>query len=146
MQIGGSEIRELDASETHVAYPAMREVRPAYETVDAFVEQVNERQRLAGYRLVVSFDGDEVAAVAGFRTSDSLAWQHFLYVDDLVTLPVFRGAGHAQRLLEWIVDEARRLGCQQIHLDSGSQRHDAHRLYLRSGYEIRGFHFGRAVE
>jgi GNAT superfamily N-acetyltransferase len=139
-------IRELDATETHLAHPAMRELRPHLETVDDFVEQVDERQRPAGYRVVASFDGDDVAAVAGFRTGDSLAWQHYLYVDDLVTVPELRGRGHAKALLDWITEEARRLGCDEVHLDSGSQRHDAHRLYLRHGFDIRGFHFGMPVD
>lgn len=134
-------LRELDSSETHLAYLAMRELRPHLETVERFVESVNERQRPEGYRLVASFDGADVAAAAGFRTGHSLAWGSFLYVDDLVTLDAFRRRGHAGRLLAWIAEEALRLGCDQLHLDSGTQRHDAHRLYLRGGYDITGFHF-----
>jgi GNAT superfamily N-acetyltransferase len=140
-------IRELDASETHLAYRAMLELRPDVGSVDDFVARVNETQRPAGYRLVASFDGEEVAAAAaGFRTGDSLAWRHYLYVDDLVTLPAFRGRGHAKALLDWLLEEARRLGCDQLHLDSGSQRYDAHRQYLKHGFDIRGFHFGMPVD
>ena len=86
------DVRELDASETHLAFPAMVELRPHLETVERFVEQVNGTQRAAGYRLGASFDGDDVAAVAGFREGHSLAWGHHLYVDDLVTLPSTRDA------------------------------------------------------
>jgi GNAT superfamily N-acetyltransferase len=139
-------VRELDASESHLAFVAMRELRPQFDTLERFVEQVNERQRPMGYRLLASFDGEEVAAAAGFRTGHSLAWGHFLYVDDLVTLSTARRRGHAGRLLDWCTAEARRLGCDQIHLDSGTHRHDAHRLYLQSGYDITGFHFTIPVE
>ena len=56
-----------------------------------------------------------------------------------------RGRGHAHRLLDWILAEARRLGCAAVHLDSAPHRHAAHRLYLNEGYVISSFHFSRAL-
>jgi len=116
-------------------------LRPHLASADAFVEQVNGRQRGDGYRLLASFEDETVAAVAGFRRGCSLAWGDHLYVDDLVTREEFRGRGHASRLLSWIDQEAERLGCGQVHLDSGTQRFAAHRVYLNHGFRIIGFHF-----
>jgi hypothetical protein len=48
-------------------------------------------------------------------------------------------------LLRWLDDEARRLGCAEVHLDSASHRHDAHRRYLSSGYIIPALHFAKEV-
>jgi GNAT superfamily N-acetyltransferase len=134
-------VRELSPTETYLAYGPMVELRPHLLSVEDFVAQVNDRQRPDGYRLVASFEGDEVASVAGFRLAHYLAWGEFIYVDDLVTLEQFRGRGHGRRLLDWLMEEAHRLGCAQVHLDSATHRHDAHRLYLRSGYRITAFHF-----
>lgn len=136
-------VKELLPGETALAHPAMRELRPAFSDMDEFVRQVDELQRPEGYRLAVSLEDAEAVAAAGFRRSHSLSWGDHLYVDDLVTLPAHRGRGHARALLDWLHDEARRLGCAQLHLDSGTQRHDAHRLYLRSGMDITAFHFAR---
>ena len=85
--------------------------------------------------------------MAGFRTGDSLAWGRYLYVDDLSTAPAARREGHAGALLEWLVAEARRRGCEQLHLDSGTgpERFDAHRLYHRHGLSIHSHHFARGV-
>jgi hypothetical protein len=47
-------IRELLPPETGRAYEAMLELRPRLGSRDAFVEQVDERQRPAGYRLVAA--------------------------------------------------------------------------------------------
>jgi GNAT superfamily N-acetyltransferase len=71
-------------------------------------------------------------AVAGFRVGHSLSWARFLYVDHLSTAPSARLRGYGRRLLGWLVEESRRLGCEQVHLDSGVglDRADAHRLYL----------------
>ena len=137
----------MAAEDTHLAYAAMRELRPHIETETEFVARVNEVQRPRGYRLVASFEpGDKnAAAAAGFRIADMLAWGHYLYVDDLVTREGARRAGHATALLDWLRTEAERNGCDSFQLDSGSQRHDAHRLYLRWGLSITGHHFGRVL-
>jgi GNAT superfamily N-acetyltransferase len=86
--------------------------------------------------------------VAGFRTCNSLSWGHYLYVDDLSTKPSARRRGYARALLEWLLKEGQRLGCDQLHLDSGVgiDRADAHRLYLNAGLVISAHHFARYVE
>ena len=107
---------------------------------------VDDVQRAQGYRLVGSFDPDEgssAAAVAGFRGGHNLAWGRFLYVDDLSTAPDARRRGHAGLLMAWLLEEAGRLGCDSLHLDSGVglERADAHRLYLNHGLRIVSHHF-----
>jgi GNAT superfamily N-acetyltransferase len=140
-------VRELAPGETALAFRAMRELRTSLEDEAEFVQRVNELERPEGYRLVAAFDEDpaEAAAVAGFRVGHSLAWGLHVYVDDLSTLPDARRRGHAGRLLDWVIEEARRLGCDQVHLDSavGPERREAHRLYLNKGFVIAGHHFAR---
>jgi GNAT superfamily N-acetyltransferase len=62
---------------------------------------------------------------------------------DLSTRPEHRRAGHAGRLLDWMFDEAARLGCGEFHLDSATtlERADAHRLYMNKGMRISAYHF-----
>jgi GNAT superfamily N-acetyltransferase len=142
-------VRELLPPETGLAYEAMRALRTGLNDEMAFVRLVDEVQRPEGYRLAAAFeDGEEpAAAAAGFRVGHNLAWGHFLYVDDLSTRPEARRRGHGRALLDWLLEEARRLGCDQLHLDSGVglERSDAHRLYLNSGMVISAHHFARAA-
>jgi len=120
-------------------YPVMRELRP-HLTQDRFLAQVR-RQQSVGYRLAMVQKGDVVVAVAGFRVSENLAWGRFLYVDDLVTMLAQRSQGYGATLLSWLREYAAAEGCEQLHLDSGTQRHDAHRFYEREGLMKTGFHF-----
>ncbi len=136
--------------ETALAHPAMRALRPAYENEAEFVAYVDDRLRPAGYRLVGAFGtqgGEPAAAVAGFRQGHGLAWGSYLYVDDLSTAPQARRQGYGGALLDWLVEEARRCGCEQLHLDSGvgAERFDAHRLYLNHGLSISAHHFARTL-
>jgi GNAT superfamily N-acetyltransferase len=143
-------VRELVPPDTGLAFEAMRALRPHYDDEQAWIHQVDEVQRPEGYRLVAAFqEGEQAAvAVAGFRVGHSLAWGRFLYVDDLSTLPVGRRRGHARRLLDWLDQEARRLRCDQFHLDSGvgPERADAHRLYFNTGMRIAAYHFRRPLD
>jgi GNAT superfamily N-acetyltransferase len=143
-----SKVRELAAGETHLAYVAMLELRPHIGSSAEFVRTVDETQRPQGYRLIASFDDDEqAAAAAGFRVLDYLAWGHSLYCDDLSTRQMYRGRGHAGLLMDWMVDEAKRLGCGEFHLDSGvgPDRQTAHRLYFNKRMRISSHHFSRSV-
>jgi GNAT superfamily N-acetyltransferase len=46
-----------------------------------------------------------------------------------------RGTGLGTTLIEWAVDEARARGCALVQLTSDKSRVDAHRFYLRLGFE-----------
>src|SRR4029450_13974503 len=129
------------------AVEAMRPLRPHYGDGAEFGRRVDEVQRPEGYRIVGAFDGDRCLAVAGFRELNNLAWGHVLYVDDLSTHPDGRRRGSGRALLEWCAEEARRLGCAHLHLDSGveANRLDAHRLYLNTGMRITSFHFVKPI-
>jgi GNAT superfamily N-acetyltransferase len=140
------QVAELDDDSSHLAFPAMKELRAHLTDVAEFVERVC-LLRVEGYRLVGAFDDSgSVVAVAGFRCGQNLALGRHLYVDDLSTVPTARRQGHASALLRWLDDEARRLGCVYVHLDSATHRHDAHRRYLSSGYTIEAFHFVTPVQ
>ncbi len=143
-------IREILVPDTGSAFAAMAALRTEVGDRDDFVRTVDELQRPEGYRLLGAFEGDDsdAVAVAGFRTPHSLAWGRHVYVDDLSTLPAARRQGHGRALLEWLLEEGRRLGCDQFHLDSGVglDRAEAHRLYLNAGLVISAHHFARYVE
>jgi GNAT superfamily N-acetyltransferase len=138
-----SMIREVQPGEAALVAEVLHELRP-HRRVDEIPALV-DAQRAEGYRVVGSFVGDVVVAAAGFRLSTNLALGRAIYIDDLVTLPLAHGAGHARALLEWVAAEAVRLGCSHVHLDSATYRHPAHRLYLGARYDITAFHFVRPV-
>jgi GNAT superfamily N-acetyltransferase len=132
---------QIATSDAEIAacYPVMQALRP-HIPQDQFISRIRN-QEAAGYRLAFLLALDEVVAVAGFRVGDNLAWGRFLYVDDLVTLPSHRSEGYGTLLLAWLKDYALKNGCLQLHLDSRSQRKDAHRFYEREGLTVTGLHF-----
>jgi GNAT superfamily N-acetyltransferase len=140
-------IREIFPPDTVLAFEAMRALRSHHDDEAEFVRRVDEDQRPQGYRLVGAFEGERCVAVAGFRLIRNLAVGDHVYVDDLATHPDARRRGHGRALLEWCAEEARKLGCTQLQLDSAVERTrlDAHRLYLNAGMRITSYHFSRDV-
>ncbi len=120
-------------------FAVMHELRPLLAEA-TYVETV-QRVMQHGYRLLALSSGAGVLAVAGFRLSESLSFGKFLYVDDLVTKEDARSRGAGAALLARLRQIARAAGCRELHLDSGVQRHAAHRFYLRERMDITCYHF-----
>jgi ribosomal protein S18 acetylase RimI-like enzyme len=94
-----------------------------------------------GYKLIYIEENGRGVSFCGYRITTMLHRGRSIYIDDLCTLPEARGQGHAKALLEYVYEEAKKEELQSIHLDSGHHRHDAHRLYLNSGFKITSHHF-----
>jgi GNAT superfamily N-acetyltransferase len=121
-------------------FPVMRELRTHFEDADKFAERV-ARQQKDGYLLAYLEAGGEVRAAAGYRFLESLFSGKFMYVDDLVTRAQDRSRGYGGELFDWLVEQAREHGCENLELDSGVQRFDAHRFYLVKRMNISSYHF-----
>jgi len=144
-------LRSLSSPDAVLVLPALQVLRPQVphtrspEALAAYLQTVEPE----GYCLVGAFEEGrtEAAAVAGYRVFTMLAFGRVLYVDDLSTLPEARGRGHARALLTWLEEEARRLGCVGLHLDSGVGEHRfaAHRLYHAAGLNVTSLHFERSL-
>jgi len=125
-------------------FPVISELRPHLDE-SSFVATVRGMEA-QGYRLAYIEDGGKLVAVAGYRIFTSLFMGRNLYVDDLVTRSDARSRGYGKVLLDWLRDLARESGCTHLHLDSGTQRHRAHRFYLRQGMDIASFHFSEKLD
>ena len=115
---------------------------------EKFIQQVHEMQQ-EGYQMlyiaIPENKREKVVAVAGYRNMQMLYSGKIIYIDDLCTLPDHRGKGYAGLLLDYIHQLAKDTGKVAVHLDSGYQRNDAHRLYLKKGYKLACHHFSRSV-
>jgi GNAT superfamily N-acetyltransferase len=119
-------------------FRVMQQLRPHLQA-ERYVAQVQTLMS-EGYRLL-AVESDVLLAVAGYRCGTSLAFGKFLYVDDLVTDEGRRSAGAGKLLLDRLKEIAREQDCRELHLDSGVQRHAAHRFYLRERFDISCYHF-----
>ncbi|MET1253939.1 GNAT family N-acetyltransferase [Aliikangiella maris] len=137
---------DLATNEQQIAdtFEVMLELRPGY-TLDSYLAQVKKQMDIADYQLAALTHENQVCCVAGFRITESLAWGKFMYVDDLVTSSQVRSANFGKQMIDWLIQQAESQGCREFHLDSGVQRHGAHRFYLRERMDITCYHFMRKL-
>jgi len=125
-------------------FEVMKELRPHLADGEAFAAQV-ARQAGEGYRLLAAWQDGRVAGLAGYRLQENLIYGRFIYVDDLVVGSRVRSRQIGQRLLDAVRDEARRLGCNRLVLDTGLANSMAQRFYFRQGLLSTGLHFGQSL-
>lgn len=99
-----------------------------------------------GARMIACTDGADVLGVAVYRLGENTANGLHLYVDDLVTDAARRSQGVGAALLAWLEARARERGCALLDLDSGTQRHAAHRFYFRERFTVSSFHFVKPLQ
>lgn len=127
-------------------FEVMHELRPnvtkenMVNTLTGFINR--------GYHLIYIEENGKAVCASGYRFTEHLHWGKAIYIDDLSTLPGARGKGYASMLLQHIFEVARRHQCDQVHLDSGcgTNRYQAHRLYLKTGFNITSHHFAFEIK
>jgi GNAT superfamily N-acetyltransferase len=98
-----------------------------------------------GGRMCVAADGDRVVGVAVYRISENTFAGLNMYVDDLVTDAQERSRGVGHALMAHLERVARDAGCENLRLDSGTHRQQAHRFYFREGMVITSFSFTKPL-
>ena len=118
--------------ELAACFPVIALLRPRLKGAEEWVERASE-MAADGYRVLAAWEGDRAVAVAGYRVMENLIYDHFLYVDDLVTAEGERGKGLGAALLTELsaigVDEY----CGRLVLDTAATNLNARRFYKREG-------------
>lgn len=120
-------------------FDVMQALRP-HLTPELLLELLPKMQA-ENYSLIFIEENGKAISACGFRYLTTLFDGRYIYIDDLSTLPEARGKGHAGALFDYVVEKSKAEGLKAVHLDSGHQRYDAHRLYLNKGMKIVYHHF-----
>jgi len=121
------------------ALPVLRELRP-HLTEELFTQVMREAGP-QGLRFTAVFAGERCVAIAGWRIVANTSAIRKLYIDDLCTAAADRSHGYGRMLMDELRERAVAAGCRSLELDSGVQRFDAHRFYLRERMSITAHHF-----
>jgi GNAT superfamily N-acetyltransferase len=133
----------VDDSRWSAALPVLQELRP-HLTAQS-LQQVLREGTPQGLRFTAVFREGQCLAVAGWRVVVNTSALRKLYVDDLSTTSTARSTGVGRALLAELRTRARLEGCHVLDLDSGVQRHEAHRFYLRERMDITSYHFAQRL-
>lgn len=132
----------IDADWLTAAEAVHRQLRPQLPA-----DYATKMQRVfaQGGRMLVAVQGSAVLGVAVWRAYENTFQGVQVYVDDLVTDETRRSSGVGHALIAGLAERAKALGATALTLDSGTQRRDAHRFYLRERFDITSFHFNKSL-
>jgi GNAT superfamily N-acetyltransferase len=100
-----------------------------------------ETMQKEGYHIIYIEEDNKAVAFAGYRSYTMFFSARTIYIDDVCTLPDYRGKGYAGKLLDYIIDKAITGKYNAVSLDSGHHRNKAHKLYLNKEFIIEAHHF-----
>jgi len=105
------------------------------------MEIQKEEVRANGVKLFIEKDGKEVGRAYLYLMTNDLHERPFGLMEDVMVDESLRGQGIGTRLVNALVEEAKRLGCYKIIATSRYSRPKVHDLYLKLGWKDHGKEF-----
>jgi len=93
------------------------------------------------YFQVGVYEDEKLIAVSGYWIATKIYSGKYLEIDNFVVAAEYRSKNIGKMLLDWTLEEAKKLGCKTILLDAYVENFKAHRFYYRQGFIARGFHY-----
>ncbi|CAF1214268.1 unnamed protein product [Rotaria sordida] len=109
-----------------------------------YIDQIRNIRHNGSVRIIIAInnnDKNEVLGLAAYRVVYNIKYGKHIYCDDLVTSENRRSLGVGRCLINYMKNEGKKLDINQLTLDSGCQRGQAHKFYYREGFIISQFGF-----
>jgi ubiquinone/menaquinone biosynthesis C-methylase UbiE/GNAT superfamily N-acetyltransferase len=132
-----------DETGISACFSLMKQLRPHLKAEEFTQEVMAQMQE--GYTLFAMRKASKTVALCGCRVKTNLAWRKHLYIDDLISSEDERSLGYGKEMMAYVIRFSKEKGCQEIHLDSGVQRFQAHKFYMREGFKIASHHFSQEL-
>lgn len=140
------ELRRATAQDTEVVYALVCELKQASFDYPAFRAGFTANLQDARLRYQLALLDGQAVGLIGLHLQYHLHHANWIgEIQELVVMPQARGLKIGSQLLAWAEQEARKAGAEMTELSTSVKRHDAHRFYLREGYEQSHFRFTKAL-
>jgi hypothetical protein len=122
------------------AFPLIHQMYKKMDYKD-FERALDEMILNNNYKMVAGFHDEKMIAISGYWIARMLYCGRYLQASNLVVDENFRGNGVGKKILNYLENKARKLGCDKMVLYSYSENKKSHSLYFGEDFYIRGFHF-----
>jgi len=139
-------ITDLETKNSMIeAFPLIHQM---YKKMDykAFEIALDEMILNNNYKMVAGYIDNKMIAVSGYWIARMLYCGRYLQACNLVVDENFRGRGVGKKILNYLENKARNMGCNKMVLDSYTENKKSHSLYFNESFYIRGFHFMKDLD
>lgn len=140
------ELRRATVQDTEAVYALICELKQTQFDYPAFRAGFTANLQDARLRYQLALLEGQAIGLIGLHLQYHLHHANWIgEIQELVVMPQARGLKIGRQLLAWAEQEAREAGAEMTELSTSVKRHDAHRFYLREGYEQSHFRFTKAL-
>ncbi|MDR7315535.1 GNAT family N-acetyltransferase [Brevibacillus nitrificans] len=130
---------DLDKMVQMLADDELGKTRERYETPlpESYVKAFEAIDSDPNNELVVACLGEEIVGVQQITFTPYLTHQGSwrATIEGVRTASSVRGKGIGSQLIGWAIDRAKARGCRLVQLTTDKKREDAHRFYVRLGFQ-----------
>ena len=108
---------------------------------DKVMEIKKKTMMVKGIKFFIKIDGEEVGRAFLYILHNDLHKELFGYLEDVYVNENFRRKGICTKLLDEVIEEAKKRGCYKIVATSRYIREEVHELYERLGFKKQGIEF-----
>lgn len=94
-----------------------------------------------GYECLGVYDSDLLIGICGIWTLTKIYAGRHIEPDNVCIHPHYRGRGIGEHMMQWVEEYGRSKGCLNAELNAYVVNTKAHKFWMKSGYQILGFHF-----
>ncbi|QRG78826.1 aminoalkylphosphonate N-acetyltransferase [Citrobacter sp. R56] len=140
------ELRHATPADSDDVYALICELKQAEFNRQAFSAGFAANLQDSNLRYQLALLDGQVVGMIGLHLQFHLHHANWIgEIQELVVMPHARGGKVGSRLLAWAEEEARQAGAEMTELSTSVTRHNAHRFYLREGYERSHFRFTKTL-
>ena len=140
------ELRRATVQDTEAVYALICELKQTQFDYPAFRAGFTANLQDARLRYQLALLDGQAVGLIGLHLQYHLHHANWIgEIQELVVMPQARGLKIGSQLLAWAEQEDREAGAEMTELSTSVKRHDAHRFYLREGYEQSHFRFTKAL-
>jgi GNAT superfamily N-acetyltransferase len=94
-----------------------------------------------GIRFSIKIDGVEKARGRLYIMNNDLHEEPFGFIEDLFVHEQVRSCGYGSKIVQEMIEEAKKLGCYKIVATSRFERENIHKFYEKNGFRKYGYEF-----
>lgn len=126
-------------------------ILPLVKILNPGIENVVLERRLhemvkQGYQCAGAYLENRLVSVCGLWVTTRFYCGKQIEPDNVIVDPQFRSIGIGKKLMEWVYEYARGLGCETCELNARVENSPSHKFYFNEGFLIFGYHFQKQLD
>ncbi|HLD76537.1 MAG TPA: GNAT family N-acetyltransferase [Rickettsiales bacterium] len=129
-----------NANEMMIALPLVQQMykdMSAEKLHDNLVEMIHAND----YKMIAVYLDDKLVGICGYWVFLMLYCGRYIQISNFIVDENYRNLGIGHKMMNYLENIGRNLGCKKFVLDSYTENKKSHNLYFSEGFYIRGLHF-----